>query len=62
MRSENDKSTLIEDLKFREFVMRNFEDTIIHATIEDMANFAFGSLVEAIEVYKDTIKCESIEY
>lgn len=47
-----DDNNLIEDEKFKEFISQNFDDTIIHATVEDLASFAFGSLEEAIIAYK----------
>jgi len=43
------------DPDFREFLDREFDHTAIHATIEELAEFAFGSIdavIEAFEEYK----------
>lgn len=42
----------IDDPDFKEFLNREFERTAAHATIEELAEFAFGSLEEAIKTYK----------
>ncbi len=44
---------------FLEFLSREFDKTTIHATIEELAEFAFGSLDAAIEAYQEGIKNES---
>jgi len=44
---------------FLEFLSREFDKTAIHATIEELAEFAFGSLDGAIEAYKERVKNES---
>ncbi|MBN1213398.1 MAG: hypothetical protein JXA92_12560 [candidate division Zixibacteria bacterium] len=43
---------LVSSLDFMEFVSREFDKTVQHATIEDLASFAFGSIEEAIESFK----------
>jgi len=47
-----DASKLADNMDFLEFVDREFKQTITHATLEDLANFAFGSMKEAIDAYK----------
>ena len=44
---------------FLEFLSREFDKTTIHATIEELAEFTFGSLDAAIEAYQEGIKNES---
>ena len=41
-----------DDPDFQEFLNREFDKTAVHATIEELAEFAFGSLEEAIKTYK----------
>jgi len=38
---------------FLEFLNREFDKTAVDATIEELAEFAFGSLDAAIEAYED---------
>lgn len=38
---------------FQEFLNKEFDRTAAHATIEELAEFAFGSLGAAIEAYED---------
>lgn len=44
-----------DDPPFLEFVMREFERTVDHATGQDLAEFAFGGVPEAIDAYKQSI-------
>jgi hypothetical protein len=44
---------------FLEFLNREFDRTATHASIEELAEFAFGSLEAAIEAYEERIKNES---
>jgi len=44
---------------FLELLSREFDKTTAHATIEELAEFAFGSLDAAIEAYQERIKNES---
>lgn len=37
--------------EFLEFLNREFGKTAVHATIEELAEFAFGGLEKAIEVF-----------
>jgi hypothetical protein len=53
-----DKSTedLIKDGEFAEFVLREAESTIVHASVEELAVFGFGSLEDAIESYRERLE------
>jgi len=42
--------------EFLEFLNREFENTATHATIEDLAEFAFGSMEEAIKAFNQRRK------
>ena len=42
--------------KFLEFLNRGFDKTTVDATIEELAEFAFGSIEAAIEAFKERIK------
>ena len=45
--------------EFLEFLNREFDDTATHATVEELAEFAFGSLKASIEAYeKEKLKNE----
>lgn len=37
---------------FQEFLGREFDHTAVHATTEELAEFAFGSIKEAIEGFE----------
>lgn len=39
--------------EFQEFVSKAFDKTIILATIEELAEFAFGSTDSAIQAFED---------
>jgi len=39
----------VNDPEFQEFLNREFDHTAAHATIEELAEFAFGSMEEAIK-------------
>jgi len=43
---------------FQEFLNREFDHTAAHATMEELAEFAFGSWDAAIEAYEEKIKNE----
>ncbi len=47
------KAFLIDNPEFRNFVSREFDITAIHATVEELAEFAFGSVKEAVKQYKN---------
>ena len=42
---------IIDDPHFFDFLDREFRVTANHATIEELAEFAFGSIEEAIKAY-----------
>jgi hypothetical protein len=50
MNNEN-KIDLIDSAEFLEFVNSEFENTVQHATTEDLAVFAFGDLDTAIAAF-----------
>ncbi len=39
------------DADFLEFLNREFETTAMHATVEELAEFAFGSMKASIEAF-----------
>lgn len=41
---------------FQEFLNREFDHTAVDATIEELAEFAFGSIDEAIEAFEERNK------
>ena len=43
------------DLGFQEFLNRQFDKTAVHATIEELAEFAFGSINEAVKAFEETV-------
>lgn len=51
MRRRN-KRFYVNGEEFRDFVNKEFDATVIHATIKELAGFAFGSLEEAINAFK----------
>lgn len=46
----------LENEKFFHFVSQEFNDVAREATLEDLAEFAFGSVQEAVEVFKEKTK------
>lgn len=44
---------------FLEFLNREFDHTAVDATIEELAEFAFGDIDAAIEAFEGRIKNES---
>ena len=48
-----------DDPDFQEFLNREFDHTAVHATMGELAEFAFGSMKEAIEAFEERIKNES---
>jgi hypothetical protein len=44
----------LNDPEFLEFVNREFRSTAMHASIEELAEFAFGSIEDAIEEYNES--------
>ena len=53
---QNEYEKLINDPDFFYFVNNEFENTAVHATIEEFAEFAFGSIEEAIDEFKNRNK------
>lgn len=43
----------IDDPDFKEFLNREFERTAAHATVEELAEFAFGSFDEAVKAFEE---------
>ena len=50
------KKEILDDSEFYEFVLREFEDTVQYALVEDLAIFAFGSVDEAISCFHEKNK------
>ena len=48
---QNYSKKIIDDPRFVNFLNSEFTKTVNHATIEELAGFAFGSIGEAIEAY-----------
>ena len=42
-----------ENPDFREFLNREVDHTVAHATIEELAEFAFGSIDEAVKAFEE---------
>jgi cytochrome c peroxidase len=49
----------ITDPDFREFLNREFGKTAVDSTMEELAEFAFGSIDTTIEAFEERIKNES---
>lgn len=45
--------------EFLEFLNREFDHTAVDATVDELAEFAFGSMEDAIEAFEERIKNES---
>jgi hypothetical protein len=43
-----------ENSEFLEFLTREFDTTATSATIEELAEFAFGSLATAVETFEES--------
>lgn len=43
----------VDNFEFLEFLTTEFTKTSIHATIEELAEFAFGSINAAIEAFEE---------
>ena len=48
-----------DDPDFQGFLNREFDHTAVDATMDELAEFAFGSMKEAIEAFEERIKNES---
>ena len=42
-----------DDTEFLEFLNRGFDHTAVHATIEELAEFTFGGIEEAIRAFEE---------
>lgn len=42
----------INNPEFQEFLNRQFDKTAVHATVDELAEFAFGSLDVAIDAFE----------
>jgi hypothetical protein len=47
-----EQETYTDNPTFMEFVLREAEATLVHATVEELAMFGFGSIEAAIEAFK----------
>jgi len=45
--------------EFLEFLNREFDKTIVHATVEELAEFAFGSMELAIKAFEERGKMKN---
>lgn len=53
---EGKTETYVENAEFLEFLSREFDRTAEHATVEELAEFAFGSVEAAIEGFEESRK------
>ena len=53
--NENIYEKYIDDFKFLEFINKTFNAIAIEATVEELAEFAFGSIDEAITEFNLTL-------
>ena len=53
---EKEYEKILDDPDFFYFVNNEFENTAVHATIEELAEFAFGSIEEAIDEFNNRNK------
>ena len=42
-----------DDTEFLEFLGREFDKTTVNATVEELAEFAFGGIEKAIEAFEE---------
>lgn len=52
---------ILSNPAFLQYLNRHFDMTVREATIEELAEFAFGSIEEAIESFNQNISDESNE-
>jgi len=50
---DNDAEQYENNPEFQEFLNREFDKTAVDATIEELAEFAFGSMDGAIEAFEE---------
>ena len=48
----NDSQQVTRDPAFLEFLNREFDRTVPHATVEELAEFAFGGVEAAIDAFE----------
>jgi len=48
----------VDDANFREFISREFRNMAKEACVEELAEFAFGDLLAAIEAFKKERKMQ----
>jgi hypothetical protein len=52
----NDHNKYDENPEFMEFLAREFDQTATNATIEELAEFAFGSIDDAVKSFEESKK------
>jgi len=50
---ENKGKRYEDDAEFLEFLGREFDHTAVDATVDELAEFAFGGMEEAIEAFEE---------
>ena len=50
---DNDAEQYENNLVFLEFLKREFDKTIVHATVKELAEFAFGGFDEAVQAFEE---------
>lgn len=53
-KSREDFRKYLENEDFFYFIAQEFKDVSRHATMEELAEFAFGSLQDAIDAFKES--------
>ena len=48
---EMNRNELIDSDDFKDYVNNEFDKTVSHSTIEELAEYAFGSIDEALDEY-----------
>ncbi len=46
----------VDNREFLEFLNGEFDKTAVHATVEELAEFAFGGLNEAVKAFEESKK------
>ena len=52
-RTADEFKKYLDNEDFFHFVSQEFKDVSRHATLEELAEFAFGSMQEAVEAFKE---------
>ena len=50
---EDKSQKLVDNAEFQEFLNREFDSVAAWASVEELSEFAFGSLEEAIEAFEE---------